>query len=63
MRGDLDQAAVAFPGPRVEQLLALLLGQALLRADVLVVVAFVLVVAPVGQALLEGLGDGSEVGE
>jgi hypothetical protein len=43
--GDLDQAAVALPGLGVEQLLALLLGQALLGAAALFVVALV-VVAP-----------------
>ena len=63
LRGDFDQAAVALPGLGVEQLLLLLLGQALLRAAALFVVAFVLVAAPLGQALLQRGGDLGEVGE
>ena len=58
-RGDFDQAAVALPGLGVEQLLALLLGQALLAAALLVV-ALVLVVAPVGQARFQR---GEDLGE
>jgi len=60
LRGDLDQAAVALPGPGVEQLLALLLGQAPLGAAALLVVALVLVVAPFGEALLQR---GRDLGE
>ncbi len=63
LRGDFDKAAVALPGLGVEQLLFLLLGQALLGAASLFVVAFVLVAAPVGQALLQRGGDLGEIGE
>jgi hypothetical protein len=59
----LDQAAVALPGRGVEQLLALLLGQALLRRADFIIVGVLVVTAPFDEALLEGLGDGSEVGE
>ena len=62
-RGDLDKAAVALPGSGVEQFLFLLLGQALLRAAVLFVFSLLLVAAPVGQALFQGLGDTGEVCE
>jgi len=61
--GRLDQAAVALPGRGVEQLLAPLLGQAFLRRAAFVIVGVLVVAAPFGQALFEGLGDGSEVGE
>ena len=60
-RGRFDKAAVALPGLGIEQLLFLLLGQALLRAAALFVVAFVLVAAPVGKALLQRGGDLGEL--
>lgn len=60
--GDLDQVAVALPGPGVEQPLFLLLRQVLLGAAVFFV-AIVLVVAPVGQVLLQRGGDLGETGE
>ena len=63
LRGGFDEAAVALPGLGIEQLLFLLLGQALLGAAALLVVAFVLVAAPVGQALLQRGGDLGEVRE
>ena len=53
LRGDLDKAAVALPGLGVEQLLALLFGQALHGAAAVFIVALVFVVAPVGQALFQ----------
>jgi hypothetical protein len=62
-RGHLDQAAVALPGRGVEQLLALLLGQALLRRAALVIVGLFVVATPVGQALLQRGRDGAEVVE
>lgn len=61
--GHLEQTAVAHPGRGVEQLLALLLGQALLRRAAFVTVGVLVVAAPLDEALLEGLGDGSEVGK
>jgi hypothetical protein len=49
LRGDFDEASVALPGLRIEELPLLLFWQALLSAGALFVLRLVLVAAPVNS--------------
>jgi hypothetical protein len=61
--GHIDQTPVALPRFRVEEFLPLLLGQSLLRRTAFLVVALLLVVAPVRETLLDCIRDLREVAE
>jgi hypothetical protein len=63
LRGDFDKATVALPGLGIEQLLFLLIGQALARAAALFVFSALLVATPVGEAFLQRGGDLTELRE
>ena len=63
--GGVEQAAIAFPGFGIEELLFLLFGQALLfgAAVLLLVAVLFVIIAPVGEARFQLDSDIFETGE